>query len=253
MQDLLSKRLRLPLGRWRWDAPLWALLLALAVVALFARLGHWQLDRALEKAAITERHEARRDLSPLALPDLLARGGDIEELPLRLRGHFDNSRTFYLENQPRGPRAGFHVITPFLPAGERDAILVNRGWIPAGRDMQALPPVPDALATEIRGMVALPSPYFIVGEPDYRLRPLRVGRIEPDKISRALDTGLRPFLLRLYPAEPDGFVREWSPAARLGMPPAKHRAYAFQWFSLAAAVMAVLLVVNLHKNNKSEP
>lgn len=253
MQDLLSKRLRLPLGRWRWDAPLWSLLLALAVAAGLARLGFWQVDRAAEKAAITARHEARQGLEPLALADLLARGGDIEEYPLRLAGRFDNPRTFYLENQPRGRRAGFHVITPFLPEGERDAILVNRGWVAAGPDMQALPPVPEATATVIRGTVALPSPYFIVGEPDYRLRPLRVGRIEPDKIAVALGTGLRPFLLRLYPAEPDGFVREWAPAARLGMPPAKHHAYAFQWFSLAAAVMVLLLALNLHQNNKSEP
>lgn len=250
MQDLLSKRMRLPLGGRHWDAPLWALLLALAVAAVFARLGHWQLDRAAEKEAISARFEARQGLPPLSLADLAEKGTDIEEYPLQVEGRFDNARTFYIENQPRGPRAGFHVITPFLPEGDdRNAILVNRGWIPAGPDMQALPPVPDATARQVRGTVAWPSPYFIVGEPDYRQYPLRVGRIETDKLSAALGTGLRPFLLRLYPAEPDGFVREWSPAARLGSPPAKHRAYAFQWFSLAAAVMAVLLAVNLHKNN----
>lgn len=253
MQDLLSKRMRLPLGPWRWEGPLWSLMLALVVMAGFVRLGVWQLDRAAEKAAIAARYEARRGLPPLSLAQLAGRGGDIEEYPLRLAGRYDNARTFFVENQPRGPRAGFHVITPFLPAGERDAILVNRGWVPVGADMQALPAVPDATATVVTGTVALPSPYFIVGEPDYQARPLRVGRIEPGKIAAALGLGLRPFLLRLYPAEPDGFVREWTPSARLGMSPEKHRAYAFQWFALALAVLLVLLAVNLNKNNKSEP
>ena len=253
MQDLLSKRLRLPLGRRRWDAPLWSLLLALAVAAGFARLGHWQLDRAAEKAAIAARYEARRGIAPLPLAALLARGGDIEEYPLRLEGRYDNSRTFFVENQPRGARAGFHVITPFLPVGEREAVLVNRGWVPVGADMQALPVVAAATATVVTGTAAYPSPYFIVGEADYRARPLRVGRIETGKLAAALGLGLRPFVLRLYPAEADGFVREWTPAARLGMPPEKHRAYAFQWFALALAVLLVLLAVNLKKNNKSEP
>ncbi|MCD6062003.1 MAG: hypothetical protein K0S16_2314, partial [Moraxellaceae bacterium] len=45
----------------------------------------------------------------------------------------------------------------------------------------------------------------------------------------------------------DGFVRDWSPSARLGIPPEKHYAYAFQWFSLAAAVLVVLIAVNLRK------
>lgn len=254
MQDLRSTRLRLPLpgGRY-WSAPLWAVVLALSVAGVFARLGVWQLDRATEKAEMTARYEARQQLAPLPLAEVLARGTDGEDYPVRLEGRFDNTRTFYLENQPRGARAGFHVYTPFFPAGEARAILVNRGWIPVDADMQRLPPVPAATATVVTGTLALPSPYFIVGEPDYRQRPLRVGRIEQDKLAAALGVELRPFLLRLDTAAPDGFVREWSPSARLGMPPAKHHGYAFQWFSLAAAVLVVLLLVNLHRNHKSEP
>ena len=254
MQDLRSTRLCFPLpGGRHWAAPLWAVLLALAVAAVFVRLGVWQLDRAAEKAAMTARYEARQQLPPLALAEVLARGADVEDYPVRLEGRFDNARTFYLENQPRGARAGFHVYTPFFPVGETQAILVNRGWIPVDADMQRLPPVPAASASVIVGTLALPAPYFIVGEPDYRQRPLRVGRLERDKLMPALGVELRPFLRRLDTAAPDGFVREWLPSARLGMPPAKHHGYAFQWFSLAAAVLAVLLLVNLHQNNKSDP
>lgn len=252
MQSLLSKQLRIPLGRRYWSAPAWAVLLALAVVAGFIRLGYWQLDRAAEKVQITARYETRRDLPPLALPAVLARGADIEEFPVRLHGRYDNSLTIYLENQPRGARAGFHVFTAFFPAGDRQAILVNRGWIPVAADMQQLPALPAAVAGELSGRLALPSPYYTVGEPDYRQRPLRVGRIEIPELSQSLGVELRPFIIRLDATAPDGFVREWTPAARLGMSPDKHRAYAFQWFSLAAAVLMLLLAVNLHKD-KSLP
>lgn len=248
MPSLLSKQLRVPLGPRTWSAPLWGVLLALAGMLLFLRLGEWQLGRAAEKASLAVRYEARRGLPPLGLADLLSRGGDVDDLPVRLSGCYDNTRMVYLENQPRGAQAGFHVYTAFLPDGSPRAVLVDRGWIPVGPDMQRLPPVLPAAATRLVGTAALPSPFFTVGEPDYRKRPLRVGRLEMDKLSRALGVELQPFVIRLGADAPDGFVREWTPAARLGMPPEKHRAYAFQWFALAAAVLVVLLVVNLRKN-----
>lgn len=248
MQSLLSTPLRVPLGSRHWSAPAWAVLLALVVASLFVRLGYWQLGRAAEKVRLMARFEARQHMPPLPLPALLARAGDVDDVPVRLQGRYDNSRNVYLDNQPHGGQAGFHVYTVFFPAGESRAILVNRGWFPVGADMQKLPPVPPATSADISGTAATPSPYFTVGEPDYRQRPLRVGRLEMDKLSRSLGVVLQPFLIRLDATAPDGFVREWAPAARLGMPPEQHRAYAFQWFSLAAAVLAVLLAVNLHKN-----
>lgn len=248
MQSLLSTPLRVPLGRRHWSAPAWAVLLALVAISLFVRLGFWQLGRADEKARLMARYEARHHLPPLPLPALLAQGADVDDLPVRLQGRYDNSRNVYLDNQPRAGRAGFHVYTAFFPAGDDRAILVNRGWMPVGADMQKLPPVPPATSAAVAGTAATPSPYFVVGEPDYRQRPLRVGRLEMDKLSQALGVVLQPFMIRLDATAPDGFVREWAPAARLGMPPEQHRAYAFQWFSLAAAVLVVLLAVNLHQN-----
>lgn len=248
MQSLLSTPLRVSLGSRSWSAPAWAILLALAGAGLFLRLGFWQLARADEKAALAARYEARHRLPPLDLPALLAHGRDVDDLPVRLQGRYDNSRNVYLDNQPHQGRAGFHVYTVFRADGDPRGILVNRGWIPVGADMQALPPVPAATATLVAGTAALPSPYFTVGTPDYRQRPLRVGRLETDTLARALGLPLHPFLIRLDATAPDGFLREWAPSARLGMPPEQHRAYAFQWFCLAAAVLAVLLLVNLKKN-----
>jgi surfeit locus 1 family protein len=248
MRRLLTKQLRIRVGSRVWQPRLGILLLGLLTVAFFCRLGFWQMSRAQEKETMTVRYEQRLHLPPLPLPQLLAQGADVEDFPVRLQGRYDNSRLVYLDNQPNGPVAGFHVYTVFSPEGDDQGILVNRGWIPVGSDFQKLPAIPEAMATEVSGSVALPSPYFTVGEPDYRQRPLRVSRLEMSSLSAALGVQLRPFVIRLDAAAADGFRREWSPAARLGMAPEKHRAYAFQWFSLAFTVLVVLVVVNLRKS-----
>lgn len=248
MRRLLTKQLRIRAGSRIWQPRLGILLLGLLAVAFFCRLGFWQIGRAVEKEQMTARYEQRLHLSPLSLPELLSQGADVEDFPVQLRGHYDNSRLIYLDNQPNGPVAGFHVYTVFFPEGDGQGILVNRGWVPVGSDFQKLPPVPAATASALTGSIALPSPYFTVGEPDYRQRPLRVSRLEMPSLSAALGVQLRPFVIRLDAAAADGFRREWSPAARLGMPPEKHRAYAFQWFSLAFTVLVVLVVVNLRKS-----
>lgn len=248
IRALLTKQLQVPLGSRIWAPRLGILLLGVLTVAFFCRLGVWQLERAVLKEQMTIRYAERQHAAPQDLSQLLARGDDVEDFPVQLSGHYDNSRLIYLDNQPNGPVAGYHVYTVFLPAGDRQGILVNRGWIAVGKSFQELPAVPAAAATQIKGRTALPSPFFTVGEPDYRQRPLRVSRLEMSTLSAALGVQLRPFVIRLDADAPDGFRREWSPAARLGMPPEKHRAYAFQWFSLAFTVLVVLVAVNLRKS-----
>lgn len=247
MRNPLTRQWRISIHTLTWQAPVWGLLLALAGAGAFTRLGFWQLGRAVEKEQMTARYEARRQLAPLDINTALGRGYDIDDFPVRVKGRYDNSRQVYLDNQPHGGRAGFHVHTVFFPEGDPVGVLINRGWVEVGPDMQKLPPVPSADAGIVLGTLATPSPLFTVGEPDYSQRPLRVGRLEIARLSNALGVELRPFVVRLDASAPDGFVRDWSPSARLGMPPQKHRAYAFQWFSLAFTVVVVLLVVNLRK------
>lgn len=249
MAGWLTKELHVALGSRVWAPPVWAVLLALLVILFLCRLGMWQLGRATEKDIMTARYEAGAHLPAMALPALL-RQKQIEDRRVFVDGRWHNDRLVYLDNQMRGPRAGLHVYTVFLPEGSAPAVLVNRGWVPVESDIRQLPSVPPGRSTRIYGSVAYPSDYFTVGEPDYSQRPLRVSRLDMDRLSGALGIGLHPFVVRLDAGEPDGFVRDWAPAARLGMVPEKHRAYAFQWFSLAFAVLVVLLVVNLRRKEE---
>jgi surfeit locus 1 family protein len=51
-------------------------------------------------------------------------------------------------------------------------------------------------------------------------------------------------LLWLNPGEPHGFRREW---VSNEFPPERHYGYALQWFALAATLLVLFIVVNLHK------
>lgn len=253
MAGLLTKELRIPLGARQWVCPVWAIMLAAVGVAFFCRLGVWQLGRAAEKVHMTTRYELRLNEAPVPLTALLSGSpvAEIEDRRVILDGRWDNARTVFLENQMRGPTAGFHVYTVIFLKADPVGVLVNRGWVPMGNNVQQLPPVPPAVMGHFEGAVAYPSAYFTVGQPDYRQHPLRVPRLDLPELQRALGVQLRPFVVRLDSRASDGFIREWTPAARFGMTPEKHRAYAFQWFSLAAAVLVVLLVVNLRKNGNA--
>lgn len=227
--------------------PRYGVVLALFGVVFFGQLADWQLRRAVEKEVMLERYAARTQEAPLSLPDILRQGEDVADFPVVLHGHFDNAHTLFLDNQPQDQTSGFHVYTPFLPDGDTQFILVNRGWVARAQNAQLLPVITPAHATGVQGTLAMPSAFFTVGQTDYRQRPLRVPRLEMDRLSRALGIELRPFVVRLDAAAPDGFVRTWSPVVVLAMGPEKHRAYAFQWFALAAAVLVVFVVVNLRK------
>jgi cytochrome oxidase assembly protein ShyY1 len=51
------------------------------------------------------------------------------------------------------------------------------------------------------------------------------------------------------PAPSSGFVREWTPNV---MPPERHAAYAFQWFALAVATIAIFIVRHWRKVDNAE-
>lgn len=252
MARWLTKQLCLPLGsRRRWMPPVWGLLLASIGVAFFCSLGFWQLGRAEQKALMTARYEANALLPVQSLSEA-TRNADIEDRRVQVAGEWRNQQLVFLEHQMRGPVAGFHVHTVFVPAEGGAALLVNRGWVAAGADMQKLPSVPPASGNRVTGSLAFPSDFFTVGEADYSRLPLRVARLDMPQLSRALGIRLLPFLLRQESADQDGLVREWAPSRRLAMPPEKHRGYAFQWFSLALAVLVVAVVVNVRKTGDTE-
>lgn len=213
-------------------------LLLLAV--LFTRLGMWQTQRGLEKAATEQQFKTAK---PLLLETAIAQNSRFARIDVD--GHYDPMRHILLDNQVWKGRAGVHVFTPFY-TNKGTVILVNRGWLPLSASRQTLPVIPTPQQqTVLRGMLNIyPQPGRILGPPDEltdKQWPQLVTYLNPADISVALDTPLAEWVVQLADTEQAGFDgRDWKPVFLTSN---QHKAYAFQWYALAGASI-VLWIFN---------
>ncbi|MBT9501964.1 MAG: SURF1 family protein [Burkholderiaceae bacterium] len=217
------------------------LLAALLAVALTARLGFWQLDRAAQKQAMQTRLDERAQLPELrpaemAL-DAAAAPAQYERL-VRLRGRWLADKTVFLDNRPMAGRVGFYVLTPLL-LDDGTPLLVLRGWAPRNAAQRAELPSFQTPAgqVEVRGKLG-PTPSRL-----YQFGAAESGTIRQnvDLSDYARETGLalRPLVLQQLPTPADaadGLLRQWpAPAVDIH----KHYGYAFQWFALSALLVGL--------------
>jgi len=227
-----------PASRARLRAAL-TLLAALAGIAVAARLGFWQLDRAQQKIALQTSLEARSrepvlDGSSLARAPLAAEAQHHRRVSLR--GRWLAERTVFLDNRQMDGKVGFFIVTPLALASGTGVVLVQRGWAP--RDFVARESLPRIATPEgivaVDGIVA-PAPSRLFEFAGAASGPIRQNL---DVASFARETGrdLLPLSVQQQdsPGAPaDGLERHW-PAPALDVQ--KHHGYAFQWFALAAAI-----------------
>ena len=226
--------MRIAARRWRSWVVFGA---ALSCVAITARLGAWQLDRAAQKQALQAAQDARSTM-PAIEAGTLARTPEqaLEQhyRPARLQGRWLPELTVFLDNRQMRGRPGFFVVTPLLLLNQKEAVLVQRGW--AARDQRErtrLPAVPlPAGIVDVAGSIAPPPSRL------YEFSALSSGPIRQNldlvAFSREAGLPLRPLSI-LQSDSPaaagDGLMRQWSPPA---IDVHKHYGYAFQWFALAA-------------------
>jgi surfeit locus 1 family protein len=214
------------------------LLAALVAIWATARMGLWQLDRAAQKTALQTSIDERTRLPELP-PSELARTTEaaLEQHHrwVRVQGEWLADRTVFLDNRQMNGRPGFFVITPFKLAGQAEAVLVQRGWVPRDpRDRSALPKVPVPTNAEVRGRIA-PPPARLYEFAHDEVGPIRQN-LDVERFSRELGMALRPLSL-LQEGEgslpDDGLLRHWP---RPAVDAHKHQGYAFQWFALCALI-----------------
>lgn len=123
--------------RPRWIA---AHLAVAALVAVFVRLGIWQLDRAAEVRAVNEAIVARAALPVEPVESLAPLGTEATYRRAEVRGRYDTAREVILHSRSRNSIAGHHVLTPLVLRDGR-AVVVDRGWVPFA---MRVPPVPQA-------------------------------------------------------------------------------------------------------------
>lgn len=235
-------------------------LAAALVFAVAFAAGQWQSGRAAEKDVTETRHAALQNVPALALPHSVtpAEADLLDGRSLRTEGEFLNTHTIYLDNQVMNRIAGYNVLTPFRAANGA-VVLVNRGWAAPGRSRAELPAVKVLTGSmTIEGRAALPPRRIYEIKPDQAPAKVWQNLLLP-AMSKQAGVDLLPFVLRLTSDTGDGLLRVATaaqsagtaagvaanpganPVTNAGMTAAKHRGYAFQWYSLAA-LTAVLFV-----------
>ena len=240
----------------RLRRPSWfAVLLTLAGVVLFVRLGVWQLHRAAYKEQLLAAfsHASSAPLLPFA--EVVGRGPHDHYRHVQVNGSFVPGRSYVLDDQALHGVDGVDVFLPFRPAGRDRVLLVNMGFLPRQGPQQripGLPPVP-AGPQHLTGLYAPPPlPGFKMGGNQLARQgrwPKLTTYLDLHQVADDLGTGVDPGVLLSDPDPAQIYLREWTPTF---MPPARHQAYAFQWFSFAAATLVIFFVMHRRKNDEGE-
>ncbi len=216
--------------------PFSGLLLYLILLVILCALGFWQIQRAEEKRQFLHQQKVagraeRIDLNRLDRPGLKA----LEYKKVKVTGHYDSQHQFLIDIQIKNGQVGYFVMTPFLIAGHKQAVLVNRGWVQMNKDRTVKPEIAlDQTETEIMGRVNhFPVVGFKLTGADVPTEgwPAVVQLVNTDILTTRLGYPLLDFQIELDAEMAQGYGRDWK--EQVIMPAEKHIAYAVQWFALA--------------------
>ncbi|MFV1997167.1 MAG: SURF1 family protein [Acidiferrobacterales bacterium] len=238
----------------RFIVQLLPILAFLLVLPGLIALGFWQLDRAEQKRSLQASYDARMNDEPVAIGTELKKPEDLQFRRVAITGFYDNSRTVLVDNRVYKGVAGYYVITPLRLNRSETRVLVNRGWVPLGPDRATLPDVRSpATLQRIVGVATIPH------DKVFRLAPAEpIGtkwqpvwqHMNMKRFTKAVNYPVQPVVVLLDPeSRAGGFVRQWQ---RLDTGIAKHQGYAFQWFSLAAALAGIGLYFFFLRSKKDD-
>lgn len=224
----------------RWIA---AGVLMLALIALFVRLGFWQLDRLAQRKAHNAAVSAQTgqpefDLNRGVQDDLSA----MEYRAVVVTGTYDFAGEMVLRNQVWSNQLGAQILTPLKIDGSDKTILVNRGWVPF--DKAVLPQreqFAEAGRVTVRGILRNPTPRprYVAAEPT--LAPGQTYRTDWNTLNLAAmqqqsGAAMLPVYILQAPGEqPDKMPFRQIPELALDEGP--HLGYAMQWFFFALVVL----------------
>jgi cytochrome oxidase assembly protein ShyY1 len=227
-------------------------LLTVVAAALFVRLGLWQLDRAAYKDTLVRRYAAAAVASPVAF-DRVAAAPPVDAFPrVAVDGRYLTDRIYLLDNPRHDARGGVEAYVPLALPDQPRLLLVDLGFLPGSGTGQApqLPPLPQD-AVRLHGLY-LPPPGIglelggdaLAGQAHW---PKTTVYLDLAQVAKDLGRPLFPRVLALD-ADPAAIFQREHAFDFSAMPPARHRAYAFQWFSFAVAVLVIFVI--LHRKRR---
>jgi surfeit locus 1 family protein len=225
----------------------WPTLAAAAGIALTLALGNWQLGRGNDKAALAERTKSANRDALIAMPAAEIRAEDVQWRRVEVRGRFEPKHAVFIDNRVLHGVVGYHVIMPLRIGESERYVLVNRGWVAATNARSELPQIatPSAMVTVV-GLATVPSKRFL--ELSTKVAEGNVWQnLVLDRYRAAVPIAIQPVVIQQENNLDDGLKREWTPPD-LGVN--THYGYAFQWFTLAAAILIFYLVVHVRKRSR---
>jgi surfeit locus 1 family protein len=231
-------------------------LAAAMAFAVLVSLGMWQLDRNAWKEGLIATIDERLAAAPVALPassawpNLMAAQDEFRRVAVTAEFLNDREATVYtngstLREGSSGP--GYWIFTP-ARLGDGAIVMVNRGFVPDGRQNPATRP-----ASELAGPVSMvgvlrwpeqPGLFTPAGDPARNIWFAR----DSDAIAAAKGLNAAPFYVELEsPSPPGGLPRTGRLRATL---PNNHFGYALTWLGLATVLVGVYgtwLVTNWRK------
>jgi cytochrome oxidase assembly protein ShyY1 len=207
---------------------------AIAFAIACVLLSQWQFARRDQAVTEINRVAANYDAPPAALGELLPGLGswtdDLKWRSVRMTGTYLVDDQLLARNRPHGGANGYEVLTPLLLT-DGSVFIVDRGWLPFGKDQAR----PDAVPTPPAGTVTIVA-RLKASEPDLPGRSAPTGQVPTIKLDSIATLINRPTYTGGY-----GLVVSESPAAS-DMPAAAerptpdegpHLSYAIQWIAFA--------------------
>lgn len=227
----------------RFKPGLWLWLFTACLLPSFIALGIWQLNRGADKSQLLDLGQA----DVLTLNQI-----DWQAVPLyrdiQVSGQFNLPMVFLLDNQTRSGQFGYEAWTLIsTPVGH---LALSLGWLAGDYDRSLLPSLelPQGL-TEAR-VTLRPAPKNALFDVDSNLAQANaknrwvVQGLSTDWLEQRLGTPVLAFGQLLDSSELGLGPNIWLPTV---MTPAKHLAYAIQWFSMAAVLLCMFLYAGFKK------
>jgi surfeit locus 1 family protein len=220
---------------------IWAAALAVAACAAAIALGGWQGRRADEKRALGARIEQQMRSPAMELPSRMVEPGQFVLTHVAASGRFLPEHTIYLDNKLRRGRPGYEVVTPLRLNGVH--VLVNRGWVEAGRSRAVLPEVPTpAGRVRVEGIALERLPQALEAGPAESARVRQ--NLELQSFAEETGLQLQPLVIEQHSPAADGLARDW-PRPDAGIE--KHVVYSLQWYSLAGLALVLFIVLSFRR------
>ena len=217
-------------------------LLVVAGIVAMINLGFWQLPTSRPRRDFNSEVEARTELPPEPLADVLASGppDEIEWRIVTFAGRYLADEQFLVVNRSQNGRAGENVVTP-MELDDGRTLIVNRGFVPLSVDV---PPAPNGVV-EAEGRIRRSQERRTgqLSDPgDGELT--EVQRIDIPRLAPQLPGEVVPVYVDLLASDPAEVAGLPEPVALPPLGEGPHLRYAVQWFifSLCVAVGWVLAV-----------